>query len=470
MTTYTGAVTTTYSYDPLGQRVRKTSSGTDTLYIDRYLEIEDPDGSPDDRKYYWLGEVLIARSDAAGLFYFHPDRLGSIRLVTDNTGQVVEEYTYTAFGERTPLLVSGFAEARGYTGHRYDAETGLTYMGARYYEAKIARFLSPDPTVPDPSDSQSLNRYSYARNNPMNRVDPSGLFDIDASLFGDTDLNEVTPQGLTFGGWSDLVITGNPTGLTSAGVDALTSINLPGIGESGGSSLGFRGYNFGLGEYEGSGAQAVGEIVGELGLGAAGVGGGLIDFWTLGLVSGESKFADLGVDTRSQQFQIANFVFNWGTAIGNLGKLAIGAGRAAFSGVGKAFSFLRSGAGRGGLLLDTNVIINSGRQALSSGKSVFKSFVSDIELRSLFRRGEIRGIPNASKGIPSINSLPSIHTRINIRGLLTPGQAGNFADGIIGATAIERNLTLVTSERKLHNLADAVRQLGGTAVSEAIFR
>jgi RHS repeat-associated protein len=61
----------------------------------------------------------------------------------------------------------------GYTGQRLDA-TGLMYFQARYYAHYLNRWLSPDTIVPDPKNPQSLNRFSYVRNRPLNRIDPSG--------------------------------------------------------------------------------------------------------------------------------------------------------------------------------------------------------------------------------------------------------------------------------------------------------
>ncbi len=63
----------------------------------------------------------------------------------------------------------------GFAGHRYDRSTGLIYMGARYYDPALGRFISPDPTVPELGNPQSLNRYSYVENNPVTFIDPYGL-------------------------------------------------------------------------------------------------------------------------------------------------------------------------------------------------------------------------------------------------------------------------------------------------------
>jgi RHS repeat-associated protein len=62
----------------------------------------------------------------------------------------------------------------GFTGQREVASTGLLHFPARAYDPSLGRFLQPDPFVQDPADPQTLNRYSYVRNNPVNFVDPTG--------------------------------------------------------------------------------------------------------------------------------------------------------------------------------------------------------------------------------------------------------------------------------------------------------
>ncbi len=61
----------------------------------------------------------------------------------------------------------------GYTGQRRD-RTGPLYYHARYYDPALGRFASADSLVPDPADPQALNRYAYARNNPLRYTDPAG--------------------------------------------------------------------------------------------------------------------------------------------------------------------------------------------------------------------------------------------------------------------------------------------------------
>src|SRR5262249_882340 len=68
-----------------------------------------------------------------------------------------------------------FAESRGYLSERQD-ETGLFYLHARYYDPALGRFVSADPTIPTGSNVH-LNRYAYASNNPIGRLDPGGYDD-----------------------------------------------------------------------------------------------------------------------------------------------------------------------------------------------------------------------------------------------------------------------------------------------------
>ena len=61
-----------------------------------------------------------------------------------------------------------------FTGKKSDDESGLIYFGARYYDPKLGRFITADTIVQSPSNPQTLNRYTYANNNPVNNIDPDG--------------------------------------------------------------------------------------------------------------------------------------------------------------------------------------------------------------------------------------------------------------------------------------------------------
>ena len=79
---------------------------------------------------------------------------------------MLNKYTYSPFGENTGLPGSVI----GYTGQRYDPETGLYYYKARHYKPSIGRFLQPDPI----GYAAGMNMYGYVHNDPVNRIDSNG--------------------------------------------------------------------------------------------------------------------------------------------------------------------------------------------------------------------------------------------------------------------------------------------------------
>jgi len=92
---------------------------------------------------------------------------------------------YTAFGQRRqgdwraadPLLpIIPKLTNRGFTGHEHIDEMGFIHMNGRVYDPSIGRFLSADPNIQAPYNTQSYNRYSYVLNNPLKYTDPSGHF------------------------------------------------------------------------------------------------------------------------------------------------------------------------------------------------------------------------------------------------------------------------------------------------------
>jgi RHS repeat-associated protein len=70
--------------------------------------------------------------------------------------------------------IVGISTDRGFTGHEHLNEIGLIHMNGRVYDPLIGRFMSADPFIQDPSNSQSYNRYAYVMNNPLSLTDPSG--------------------------------------------------------------------------------------------------------------------------------------------------------------------------------------------------------------------------------------------------------------------------------------------------------
>ncbi|MBU7009814.1 MAG: RHS domain-containing protein [Theionarchaea archaeon] len=107
----------------------------------------------------------------SNIYYYHTDHLGSTRLVTDSSKNIVSAITYHPFGESYSEEGS---ENYLFNGKEKDA-TGLYYYGARYYDPELGRFLTRDPLGGALLSPQSLNRYTYCLNNPLKYVDPTGL-------------------------------------------------------------------------------------------------------------------------------------------------------------------------------------------------------------------------------------------------------------------------------------------------------
>jgi RHS repeat-associated protein len=101
------------------------------------------------------------------------DQVGSS--VTQANGTVCFDQDYYPYGQEVYSSPGSCPQSYKFTGYERDAETGLDYAFARYYSARLARFMSADPLAGDVGDPQSLNRYAYVRNNPINFIDPIGL-------------------------------------------------------------------------------------------------------------------------------------------------------------------------------------------------------------------------------------------------------------------------------------------------------
>ncbi|MEL6560695.1 MAG: RHS repeat-associated core domain-containing protein [Bacteroidota bacterium] len=109
--------------------------------------------------------------------YIHKDHLGSTSVVTNQDGNVVSEYRYDPFGKRSSRI-EGKSLNRGFTGHEHHSDFGLINAQGRFYNPEIGRFVSADPFTAVPNNLQSLNRYSYVLNNPVNLIDPSGFWSL----------------------------------------------------------------------------------------------------------------------------------------------------------------------------------------------------------------------------------------------------------------------------------------------------
>ncbi len=123
-----------------------------------------------------LISVGASANNTVSVTFYHYDGIGSPIAATDETGNVVWQERREPFGAPKLHQANKQTHPVDYTGHVYDKELGLIYMGRRFYDPKIGRFISVDPVGFTPSNVQSFNRYAYANNNPYKYWDPDGQY------------------------------------------------------------------------------------------------------------------------------------------------------------------------------------------------------------------------------------------------------------------------------------------------------
>ena len=177
-----GAVTlATYTYDGEGRRRTKQAGGIGTTYIwDRQMVLEERSTFLPNRRHI-SGLALdqhLAHVENGNPTYYLSDHLGSIVRTTNASGATTLVRSYDPWGRPTE---GASASGHAYTGREWDAQVGLYYYRARYYDPELGRFLSPDPLGSDSLPSQghlvhvALERYAYALNSPAVHTDPLGL-------------------------------------------------------------------------------------------------------------------------------------------------------------------------------------------------------------------------------------------------------------------------------------------------------
>ena len=162
-----------YAYNGDGLRMQKTlSSSAPSAYytwdVSGSLPLLLQDGT--NTYVYGPNGLPVEQVSTSGsvVTYLHHDQLGSTRALTDATGAVVGTYTFDAYGN-TVLHSGSTTTPLVYAGQYQDAESGLYYLRARYYDPTSAQFLSRDPVT-----ATTRSPYGYVYGNPLNRTDPSG--------------------------------------------------------------------------------------------------------------------------------------------------------------------------------------------------------------------------------------------------------------------------------------------------------
>ncbi len=164
--------TSTYRYDAIGRRLEVNDNGSIRRFVYSGWNLRNEfDGSNALRATYVAGlfpdsvyEIVRDGTRYYPLF----DGVGSVTTLTDATGATVGRVRYSVFG--VPQSSGVTENAVSFTGHQFDAATGLIYARARYYDPTLGRFLSQDP-------ESAVNPYIYALDAPLEFTDPTGRAD-----------------------------------------------------------------------------------------------------------------------------------------------------------------------------------------------------------------------------------------------------------------------------------------------------
>ncbi|WP_406516078.1 polymorphic toxin-type HINT domain-containing protein [Streptomyces sp. NBC_00873] len=172
-----GTELTRYTYDADGNLLIRTSPQETVAYLGG-TELRTTDGNTATAtRYYACGSAAVAMRttapDGGKVTYLMADTQASTQLAVDAKTGTTTRRRYTPFGDnRSGNLPAG--TDHGFLGKTEDTTTGLSLLGARAYDPKLGRFLSPDP-LSTPYDPQNLSAYSYSGNDPINYSDPTGL-------------------------------------------------------------------------------------------------------------------------------------------------------------------------------------------------------------------------------------------------------------------------------------------------------
>jgi RHS repeat-associated protein len=294
-----------FSYGPDRQRWKQVASyanGTETThYVGGLLEKEH---STSTGLTYWRHYVptpsghaiLVSRnSDATSSSrYLLADHLGGTDTVLDESGNVALRTSYGVFGNRRAADWgsgspdwSGIANTtrRGYTGHEHLDNLALIHMNGRVYDPGTGRFLSVDPLIGDPGDSQQVNPYAYVGNRPLTSIDPTGqeavcaavCWTIVSSIFNSVLGSDSAPK---------------PSAVALPGQSAQTGVSMCAPGQS---TMACMGVAAGRSVVDGTGTDGVNDMLVLVGLAAASVATEAQQWWNNSWWSQQSTYVFCGV-------------------------------------------------------------------------------------------------------------------------------------------------------------------------------
>ncbi len=259
-TTSGASITTQYNYDAKGMRIIKDGPYGKSIYIDTgYVESgASQTTAPIVSNHIFVGNTRVAsvvkhtEEKQPSTYFYASDHLGSSSVLTTQQGSYHERIEYLPYGEtwvEDKAVSDGYTTPYKFTGKELDAETGLYYFGARYYDARVSRWISADPALaegkyfPKPNDydtehdfywylqqdgskklpglggvfnAVNMDVYHYAGDNPVKLVDPDGEYAIidDIIFAGGGALIGLGSQAIgdmmcgNLSGWEDYTASG----------------------------------------------------------------------------------------------------------------------------------------------------------------------------------------------------------------------------------------------------------------------
>ena len=223
----------TYTYDGSGRRTARTVS---TLFYDITEDQVSTYAASITRKYCYTGDAILFESDSSGnklienipdpegttlmsyrytssntsdWFTMNTDIRGSITSIIKHNGYKANNYVYDEYGNIIIVSSSTFFNEETYTGAKLDTDTGLYYMNARYYDPSLGVFLSNDTYKGSIYSSITHNLYSYAGNNPVSFIDPTGHYLVSV-IDGETGTGTVTPEPAKGGNGPEISVNPYP--------------------------------------------------------------------------------------------------------------------------------------------------------------------------------------------------------------------------------------------------------------------
>lgn len=217
-----------YTYDEDGKRISSTtSSGTLNYFYVGDKVVYETDGMNNiKREYTYRDDGLpLTMTMNTYTYYYLYNQHGDIIGLTDSVGNVVASYTYDAWGNivaQSGPMAS--VNPYRYAGYRYDENTKLYYLLARYYNPNDGVFLTRDPILGDINDPSTQNGYNYANNNPVGLFDPNGKSAVwitapeAADGSGHTSLLIQAKNGVWWYFWFGTFTDQNPVGYAKSNV------------------------------------------------------------------------------------------------------------------------------------------------------------------------------------------------------------------------------------------------------------